>query len=92
VSGITVVSYYMVRNVSRLALLGRSRRRAREAQDDLVLVHSWLRRCLPQQQAEDLSVTVLTRAVPPACVMAAPRASRLQYLAVQEVLRARGVL
>lgn len=86
----------MVRNGSRLALLGRARRRGREAQDDLVndlvTVHSWLRRCLPQQQAEDLSVTVLTRATVPACVSSAPRTTRLQYLAVQEVLRARGVL
>jgi hypothetical protein len=86
----------MVHNGPRLALLGRSRRRFREAcdeaQHDLVLVHSWLRRCLPQQQAEDLSVAVLTRATTPACVAAAPRATRLQYLAVQEVLRARGVL
>jgi hypothetical protein len=88
----------MVRNVSRLALPGRSRRRSRDAsddaQDDLVLVHSWLRRCLPQQQAEDASVTVLTRVVPPgpACVAAAPRRTRLQFLAVQEVLRVRGIL
>lgn len=84
----------MVRNVSRPALPGRARRRSREAQDDLVLVHSWLRRCLPQQQAEDASVAVLTRRVTPgpACVTAAPRRTRLQFLAVQEVLRVRGVL
>jgi hypothetical protein len=94
VSGITVVSDSMVRNVSWLARPGRSRRRARDAQDDLVLVHSWLRRCLPQQQAEDASVTVLTRVLTPGpdCVAAAPRRTRLQFLAVQEVLRVRGVL
>jgi len=83
----------MARNGHRLGLPASAGRPA-AAQDDLVLVHTWLHRCLPPALAEDLAVEVLTRAegAGPACLAAAPRRTRLQHLSVQAVLRARGVL
>ena len=63
--------------------------------DDLALVHGWLSRCgTTPAEAEELSLAVLRSAsqVGPACVAAAPRLIRLQYLTVQALLRRRGIV
>jgi hypothetical protein len=64
-------------------------------EDDVALVHGWLRRCATTaEEAEELTVAVLRRAreACPSCVAAASRSTRLQFLAVQAVLGRRGVL
>jgi hypothetical protein len=63
--------------------------------DDVTLVHGWLSRCgTTASEAEELSIVVLRRAreAGPACVAAASRLTRLQYLTVQAVLRQRGIV
>ncbi|MGZ4623987.1 MAG: hypothetical protein ACXVGD_18105 [Blastococcus sp.] len=62
--------------------------------DEVALVHGWLRRLSPTvEEAEDLTVAVLTRArrAGPALLDAASRQTRLQFLTVQAVLGHRGV-
>jgi hypothetical protein len=63
--------------------------------DDVATVHGWLRRLTAHTtEAEDLLVEVLRRSrePAPACLRAASDATRLQFLTIQSVLRARGVL
>ena len=63
--------------------------------DDLALVHGWLCRCTASaEEAEELALAVLRRAREggPACVAAAPRVTRLQYLTAQALLGRRGIL
>ena len=63
--------------------------------DDVATVHGWLHRLVGDPaEAEELLVEVLRRSrePAPACLRAAPDVTRLQFLTLQSVLRARGVL
>jgi hypothetical protein len=70
-------------------------RPAASKDDDLALVHAWLRRLSASaEEAEDLTVAVLTRARRPGpdFLDAASRQTRLQFFTIQAVLGRRGVL
>jgi hypothetical protein len=67
----------------------------RAVPDDVATVYGWLSRlAAPPAETEDLLVDVIRRSreAAPACMRAAPAATRLQFLTIQSVLRQRGVL
>ena len=81
--------------VPSLAFLLRRRRPPTGEPDEVALVHGWLARCTATAgEAERLTVEVLRRRgePTPACLATAPPGTRLRYLAVESVLRTRGVL
>ena len=67
----------------------------RAVPDDVATVYGWLCRLTAHPaETEHLLIEVILRSreAAPACMRAAPVATRLQFLTIQSVLRQRGVL